>query len=66
MLDPRVNSDLENSHRENVAASTLFMPQARKPAKIHNPEAGKPDQRVESDPDKHRRENVSGSSHFIP
>jgi hypothetical protein len=66
MLDPRVNSDLENSHCENVAASTPSMPQAGKPAKIHNPEADKPDQKMKSDPDKHRRENVSGSSHFIP
>ncbi|KAI1829294.1 hypothetical protein DTO027I6_9819 [Penicillium roqueforti] len=66
MLDPRVNSDQDNRHRENVAASTTFMPQAGKPAGIRIPEADKPDQRVDSDPDNRRRENVAGSNHFIP
>ncbi|CAG8196045.1 unnamed protein product [Penicillium nalgiovense] len=66
MLDPGVNSDQDNRHRGNVAASTPFMPQAVKPAGIHNPEVNKPDQRVESDPGNRRRQNVAGSSHFIP
>jgi hypothetical protein len=66
MLDPRVSSDQDSSHRENVAASNPFMPQAGKPAGIHNPGADKPEQRIESHPDNNRRGNIAGSTHFIP
>ncbi|CAP74371.1 Pc14g02300 [Penicillium rubens Wisconsin 54-1255] len=65
-LDPRVSSDQDSSHRENVAASNPFMPQAGKPAGIHNPGADKPEQRIESHPDNNRRGNIAGSTHFIP
>jgi hypothetical protein len=66
MLDPRVYSDQNNSHRENAAASTTFVPQAGKLAGIYNLEADEPYQRVESSSSNRRCENVAGSSHFIP
>lgn len=62
-IDSRLDSDQD---RENVCASTRFMPQAGKPAGTYDPKADKPDQRVDSDPDARRREDVAGSSRFYP
>ncbi|KAJ5301968.1 hypothetical protein PENANT_c057G04233 [Penicillium antarcticum] len=62
-VDSRLDSDQD---RQTVSSSTAYMPQAGKPAGIHDPKADKPDQRVDSDSDARRREDVAGSSRFYP
>ncbi|KAJ5936696.1 hypothetical protein N7466_003146 [Penicillium verhagenii] len=65
-LDPKVYSDQDHSHREKVAASTPFMPQAGKPAGTHKNMADNPDQSFEVYPNNSRHENVAASTPFMP
>lgn len=58
-------SDEKDRHREDIAASTPYMPQSGNRAGKHHLN-DMPDQRVGSGEDTLRNEHVAGSGHFIP